>query len=60
MLRQRQEGLSAQQARQPRQEQLAREITALELTLPDENLPWIRGGVFARECMDLLERIEKK
>jgi len=35
MLRRRQEALSAQQARQPRQEQLAREITALELTLPD-------------------------
>ena len=35
-------------------------VRLLELTLPDENLPWIRGGVFARECMDLLERIEKK
>ena len=31
-------------------------VRALDLKLPDENLPWICGGVFARECMDLLER----
>ena len=34
-------------------------VRALELKLPDENLPWIRGGVFARNCMDLLEEMEK-
>ena len=34
-------------------------VRLLELTLPDENLPWIRGGVFARACMDLLERMEE-
>lgn len=34
-------------------------VRLLGLTLPDENLPWIRGGVFARACMDLLERMEE-
>ena len=34
-------------------------VRALDLTLPDENLPWIRGGVFARDCMDLLEQNER-
>ena len=34
-------------------------VRALDLTLPDENLPWIRGGVFARDCMDLLEKNEQ-
>ena len=34
-------------------------LRLLNLILPDENLPWIRGGVFARTCMDLLERLEK-
>ena len=34
-------------------------VRALELKLPDENLPWIRGGVFARDCMDLLEKMEE-
>ncbi len=33
-------------------------LRLLELELPDENLPWIRGGVFARDCMDLLEEKE--
>lgn len=31
----------------------------LDLKLPDENLPWIRDGVFAQYCMDLLEEKEK-
>ena len=35
-------------------------VRLLELELPDENLPWIRGGVFARDCMDLLEQMEGK
>ena len=35
-------------------------VRALELKLPDENLPWIRGGVFARNCMDLLEKLAGK
>jgi lysophospholipase L1-like esterase len=34
-------------------------LRLLELQIPDENLPWIRGGVFARDCMDLLERMEQ-
>ena len=34
-------------------------IRLLGLTLPDENLPWITGGVFARDCMDLLEKGQK-
>lgn len=34
-------------------------IRLLGLTLPDENLPWITGGVFARDCMDLLEKEQK-
>ncbi len=34
-------------------------IRLLNLTLPDENLPWIRDGVFAQYSMDLLERLEK-
>ena len=33
-------------------------IRALDLKLPDENLPWIRGSVFAQKCMDLLEQME--
>ncbi len=33
-------------------------VRLLDLVLPDENLPWIRGGVFARDCMDLLEQLE--
>ncbi len=32
---------------------------ALDLVIPDENLPWIAGGVFARNTMDLLEKIEQ-
>ena len=32
---------------------------ALELPIPEENLPWIRGGVFAQKTMDLLEIAEK-
>ena len=35
-------------------------VRLLDLKLPDENLPWIRGGVFARDCMDLLEQLEEK
>lgn len=35
-------------------------VRLLDLELPDENLPWIRGGVFARDCMDLLEQLEEK
>ncbi len=31
----------------------------LELPVPDENLPWIKAGVFARKTMDLLEAMEK-
>ena len=31
-------------------------VRLLDLKLPEENLPWICGGVFARECMDLLAR----
>lgn len=34
-------------------------IRALDLTLPEENLPWIRDGVFARLTMDILETKEK-
>ena len=33
-------------------------IRLLNLTLPEENLPWIRDAVFARMSMDLLERME--
>ena len=32
---------------------------ALDLVVPDENLPWIPGGVFAQKTMDLLEKLEK-
>lgn len=35
-------------------------VRMLNLNLPDENLPWIRDGVFAQYCMDLLEENEKK
>ena len=35
-------------------------VRLLDLKLPDENLPWIRSGVFARDCMDLLEQLEAK
>lgn len=35
-------------------------VRMLDLKLPDENLPWIRDGVFAQYCMDLLEESEKK
>ena len=35
-------------------------IRALDLKLPDENLPWIRGSVFAQRCMDLLEALDKR
>ncbi len=34
-------------------------LRLLDLPLPDENLPWIRGAVFARDCMDLLEQLEE-
>ena len=34
-------------------------IRALDLKLPDENLPWICGSVFAQRCMDLLEALDK-
>lgn len=30
-------------------------LRLLDLPLPDENLPWIRDGIFAQYCMDLLE-----
>ena len=33
-------------------------VRALDLVLPDENLPWISAGVFARDCMDLLEKMD--
>ncbi|MPM24816.1 hypothetical protein SDC9_71302 [bioreactor metagenome] len=33
-------------------------IRMLDLTLPDENLPWIRDGVFAQYCLDLLAELE--
>lgn len=33
-------------------------VRALDLKLPEENLQWIRGGVFARDCMDLLEKLD--
>jgi hypothetical protein len=32
---------------------------ALDLPIPDENLPWIAAGVFAQKTMDLLESMEK-
>lgn len=32
----------------------------LELPVPDENLPWIKAGVFAQKTMDLLEKQERK
>ena len=35
LLQQKQEALEAEQARKPRQEQLAREVTAIDLSLPD-------------------------
>lgn len=31
-------------------------IRKLDLVLPEENLPWIRDGIFARLTMDLLEK----